>query len=158
MKHLAVLLAFAFGLAAAFVVGARVGAREQTYGISQYRAIIDYGYLKVLSSDPSALKNILEDDLDDELIMHGQYLQSNWSWLLPQLKPEGNKYALKASQYRLQNPHELQVPYFPPGTDPEFVGQLQANVKERETALQRVLAVYRNAAQPAVQADVHEKP
>jgi hypothetical protein len=141
-------LAAAIGLGS-FVLGAHTGSAVHHFGMAQHRAAIDYGYIMELNRNPEGLRTRLEDDLDSELVLYGEYRKSHWSWLFPDLRAGGDKYARLAALYRLQNPHKLQMPIFPPGTNPALVAQVAANYKDREVALQSVLAIFAADAQGA---------
>ena len=150
-----VLIGIALG---SFVLGAQIGTTVHEYGMAQYKAAVDYRYIKELDHDPQGLRVALDDDLDSELILFGEYRKSPWTWLFPDLRARGDKYARQMALYRLQNPHKLQFPDFPPDTDPDLVAYFKANYQDREAALQRILAVYGSTTQQSVPAAASQQP
>ena len=134
-------------------MGARVGATVHREGMAQYRAVIDYGYIKEFAHNPEGVKSMLDDDLDSELVLYEGYRKSHFAWLFPKLQIEGDKYARRAAQYRLHNPHSMQFPDFPPGTPSDVISRAHSNYRARALALKKILDSYRGAAQPSASAD-----
>jgi hypothetical protein len=135
-KSLTLLLVFLVGIVVGFPIGARIGGGwEFALAQGQYKASIlsmQIAAIKAGKRDPVAL---MESSLNDELVKHGQYMESYLSWLWP---AEDDHAIRRAVAYRLANPYPYRQgsDYIKPGID------MQSAFVQREIEGQRIAENY----------------
>src|SRR4051794_559736 len=93
------------GFACGFVVGAKKGERELQLANAQYNASILATQLKWIKAGKiGPVIEGMEVSLNEQLARHGQYMESNFAWLWPELKSEDEQQIRRAVAYRLSNP------------------------------------------------------
>jgi len=159
MKKLAiVLIVFVVGLAVGFTVGARVGLWEFMLANAQYQASILATQIKSIKAGKTEPIVVgMEISLNGEISKHGQYMESYFWWLWPELKSKDDQPIRRAVAYRLANPYtgpDLSKPEnWKPGMDMqnEFVLGVIEGQKKQEHYLDKVLKHYGPVAHNSAQ-------
>ena len=170
MKKLAlVVIVFVIGGAVGFVAGARVGVWEFMLANAQYQASILATQIKSIKAGKTEpIIAGMEISLNGELSKHGQYMESYFRWLWPELKSKDDQPIRRAVAYRLANPYpgpDLSKPeHWNPGIDmqDEFVKGVVERQRIEERYLDRVLKHYgdmapNNSLQPTPKAGAAER-
>jgi hypothetical protein len=126
MKRITLAVLVAIALVASFYFGLKIGAQEEYFGASQYRAAVVASKLRRLEQGQD-LRSGLEFDLDSEILDYNTYLESTWSWLFPELQPHPHGIGAAAA-YRAS--HRL-------------AGQAPIGLESKKD-LQRVVDLYAN--------------
>jgi hypothetical protein len=152
-KTLAFVAVSLLGLAVGFVVGAKVGVWEFLLADAQYKASIlstQLTSIKAGKTEPIIVG--LEISLNGELARHGQYMESHFSWLWPELKSKDDLPIRRAVAYRLANPYQVVDHTKPenwnPGVDmqSDFVKDVIEGQRIQERYIHKVLEHYRGMA------------
>lgn len=101
------MVVFLVGIAAAFVLGARVGVTEFLYADAQYKAsILAYQLEALRAGKPAIVITGMETSLNGELANHGKYMESRLTWLWPDLRSEDDRPIMNAVAYRIAHPYD----------------------------------------------------
>ena len=149
MKIIAIAFLWLLSLIVSFYIGSRIGVREHYSADSQYKAAILAGDLRLIERNQiDELKAILETQLNAELATYGAYLDSNWQWLWPELRPDTPEAIKSAVAYRashdFQEPNLADPKNFAPGvsrSDP-FVLQIVEGQERNRQQVARVVRMY----------------
>ncbi len=154
MKKLTVILSvLVVGVAIGFIAGARIGVWEFTLANAQYQASIlatQIRSIKAGKTEPIIVG--MEISLNGELSKHGQYMESHFSWLWPELKSKEDQPIRRAVAYRLANPYTgpdlSKAENWNPGIDmqDDFVKQVIEGQKIEGHYLDKVLKYYGDMA------------
>lgn len=88
-----------------FWIGLRTGAQEFQFADAQYKASIVAFQLERLSGgDIATLDTLMQIELDYQLALHGEYLDSNWRWMWPEAASPTDREIKHAVNYRLHHP------------------------------------------------------
>jgi hypothetical protein len=154
-RALALIAVFVLGLIIGFPIGARVGLWQFMLADAQYKASILSTEIKSLrAGKPEPIIVGMEISLNAELSKHGQYMESHFSWLWPELKSEDDKPIRRAVAYRLANPYQGPDHTKPESWNPdvdmnsEFVKEVIEGQKIQKHYIRKVLDHY-GSTEPA---------
>ena len=118
MKIFSFIVVWIFTLVISFYAGSRIGTREHIFADSQYRAALVVANIRrIEKGQVDYLKDLYEVELNMHIARHGDYLDSKFKWLWPELQPETSRAIKTAVDYRIKYPFK----------EPDF-----ANPKNRE--------------------------
>jgi hypothetical protein len=133
-----------------FWEGSRVGMQQFLFADAKYRATILAFQLENLKRQNLAgLEGVMQIDLDHQLALHGEYLESHWKWLWPQPTPQPPDREIKhAVRFRLDNPY-TEPDLSSPGSwkvgvdmDSPFIVDVIAGQRRNKELIAKVLATY----------------
>ncbi len=149
MKIFSFTLVGILALAISFYVGSRIGAREHILADSQYRAALAVANLhRIEKGQIEDLKDIFEIELNAHMARHGDYLDSQFKWLWPQLQPETPRAIKTAVDYRIEHPFQEPDLADPknreshvPADDP-FLLEVIEGQKQNQRKIEKVIKEY----------------
>ena len=152
--------------AAGFLLGTRVGVHQFLISDAQYKASILSTEIKALKA--GKLEPIIESmeiNLDSELANHGRYMESNLSWLFPELIPKDDQAIRRAVAYRLENPYTgtdfSRSESWNPGIkmDDQFVRDIIEGQKLQKKFLRKTIEAYADKPHnPSLQGTPERRP
>ena len=142
MKRLVIAGLWLISAGASFYAGAIVGTREFLLANAQYQASITATYLRALEQKRiPQLSNALELDLDGYLALHGAYLDSQLTWLWPELRADTPRAITFAANYRATHPVDPLILASPDSNDPA-AQEIQRGLREHTRQVERVVKKY----------------
>jgi hypothetical protein len=128
VKRIALAILVVIALGVSFCVGLKIGALEEYFGTAQDRAAVIASHLRSLEKGQD-VRSYLEADLDFEILNYGIYLESNWNWLFPELRPNPHSIGAAAAYRASHRRAGLGPAGLASGKDLQRVVDLYANMQ-----------------------------
>jgi hypothetical protein len=132
-----------------FWEGSRIGVQQFEFADAKYKASILAFQLQALKrQNMSTLETGMQIELNTRLAQHGEYLESNWKWLWPELHSETDREIKGAVKFRLENPYSEPDMSSPSNwnsgmdmSDPFVIGVIAGQRRNKELVA-KILAKY----------------